>query len=227
MKTSKIILTIILGTVALFIISASLDIRFTGTKEGENPPEIQVDSFPVSPFSTLVLDDSKRMVLVRSDSFYIETFRRKDLANPGLNYAISGDSLKMMNNQSLLSVKIHATDTVWQLIMNNSRLTIQNFDYPRFRAYLAGSRLYIGQGRKQEDPVRRLEIVALNSRIGRTDSRRLFTDTLFVRLEHSHANLNIRSDWLRVALSDSSVLNTNQAENIDVKKDSLSRIGIR
>jgi hypothetical protein len=224
MKTSKIIFISLLGTIALFILAATIDFRITGKKIGLVPSNTKVNKVTTLPYKVLSLENSD-IRLLQNDTLLIETTSLKDSVAPQVIYSIRNDTLFIKGTRSLQSgrvaVRIHADNSVKGIVLKNSDLTMEHFKSGTLSINLDRSYMWMNEDKSSFN---NLQIRAKNH--SNIESAGINVDSLGINLEHSEANIGFIAQRISGCLSDSSRLYARQAGEIALKKDSSSNINL-
>ncbi len=228
MKTSKIIFISLLGTIAVLILAAMIDVRIHGRRNNGGPSDFKVNKQIVPSFKVLSLYNSMNVTLVRNDSSFIEITSLKDSIAPNLNFKIKEDTLFVSDFEKPIhrnmSIIIHATDSLQSIRLKNSDINVGRLGRGGLSFDLDQSELSLNQDTLVKSSFRALAIVAKNhSRINSSEFR---IDSLGLVLQNSEANLEIKALKISGTLSDSSRIYVRQPEEISLKKDGTSKINV-
>ena len=127
MKTSKIIFIALLSAIALIILAAIIDVRLTGTRDGDFKGELK-SRIQLTQFKVISINNNSNLELVQSDSAYFEITVMKDSLVPELKYSIKNDTLKIADQMVKIGtgswVSIHVNDQLNQIILKKSNLNL-------------------------------------------------------------------------------------------------------
>jgi hypothetical protein len=145
-----------------------------------------------------------------------------------VNYTIIGDTLTVSDfektNYRNVSVTIHANDSLKNIQLKKSNLSIDRIGYEKLFLTLDESVLWLNQDTLVKSFLPVLEIMARHhSRINSSDFR---IDSIGLNLQNSEANLELRARKISGTLSDSSKIYVRQPQEISLKKDATSRINV-
>lgn len=226
MKISKIIFISLLGTIALITLAGVIDFRIHGRRnydiQAENKQSgINLTKQAVPSFKVLCVNNSKHVILVQSDSSFIEMTYPKDSSAPTVNYTIKGDTLMVSDINRW--VKIHSPAAMNKICLKNTDINIESFVSGQLYLDMDQSHLWIRDLSKKSF-IRTLDIVGKNhSRIDTEDFR---VDSLGIVLQKSAANLNPVTKMMNSTLSDSSYVHIKQSGKISSIKDDSSTFSV-
>lgn len=238
MKTSKIIFISLLGTIALLILTAALDIRINGTSRkdklfGFKVTKQTIPSFRVLSVSNTIRKSNRNITLVQGDSAYIEAYYPKDSLAPKVNYTLNEDTLKIsdlnMLSQRYTVLKICCTSSLKGFYVKNTDIDMRSFisndNSVKLMLNLDHSRVNLFQ----ENPAKASIVSSLNICAKNQSSfytSNLKVDSINIILQNSQADLWISINKLRGSVSEKSRMNTRQPLEIALKRDSDSKIYI-
>jgi len=228
MKTSKIIIISLLGTIAVLILAITIDIRINGRRNDGRQSDFKVNKQNVPVFKVLSVNNSMNITIVKKDSSFIEVSCLKDSIAPKVNYTMKGDTLIVSDFEKPghrnTSVTIHATDSLKHIQLKKSNISIDRIGSGKLFFKLDASELWLNQDTLVKSSFPVLDIVAGNhSRINSSDFR---IDSLGLVLQKSEADIEMKSRIISGTMSDSSRINVRQPEEISLKKDGTSKINV-
>jgi hypothetical protein len=136
---------------------------------------------------------------------------------------VKNDTLTISNiKPSRNSIKIYTTDSLTNIIVVNSDLSIDRYGSKNLTLLIDKSNVSLTHSEKEQFSFVSLDIKAKNH--STINSGEFKAENLKIFLEKSEANLEISSTRLIGNLSDSSTVYTHQSEEISVKKDETSRL---
>jgi hypothetical protein len=237
MKVSKIIFISLLGTIALLILSAGLDIRINGISRKDKQFVSKVIKQSIPSFKVLIISNNIRkgnnrnITLVQGDSAYIEAYYPKDSLAPKINYTINNDTLKVLNFTMDINrnawLKICCTGSLKGFYVTNAdvdmRSFISNDNSVKLTLNLDHSRVNLFQENSAKASVlSSLNIFAKNQSSFYTSN--LKVDSINIILQNSQADLRISINKLKGSVSEKSRMNTRQPLEIALVRDSDSKI---
>jgi hypothetical protein len=225
MKTSKLIFISLLGTVALLIMAATIDIKLNGHKTNTYPSDIfKAERTGVADYKILSLNNCNNIELTRKDSSVVEIIYQKDSLLPHLNYISRGDTLFITGashkNHSAVSYKIQATASLRQIVMKNSVITMKNPASGRLLLDLDASTINMNNDGTKAPKLSFLSVSAMNHSSINTGEFRV--DSLDITLQKSEAYLEVIAKKIHGTLKDSSKMYARQPSEVYLKKDSTS-----
>ena len=228
MKTSKIIFISLLGTIAVLILAALLDVRINGRRNNGNQSDFKVNKQIVPSFKVLCVNNSRNITLVKNDSSFFEVTYLRDSIASKVNYTIKGDTMIVSDFEKLNhrneSVRIFSNDSLKQILLKNSHINIERLGIGKLSLEMDQSSLWLNQDKTVESSFQALDIVARNhSRINSSEFR---IDSIGLVLQNSEANLEMKASKISGTLSDSSKIYVRQPEEISLKKDATSKINV-
>lgn len=227
MKTSKIIFISLLGTIAVLILAAIIDVRLNGRPDSERWADFKKEKQDLQSFRVLNLNNSRNITLEYNDTSFIEVSFLKDSIAPKVNYKIEGDTLTVTDFEQVhrnTSVTIHFTDSLQVIQLKESNISIEHLGPGKLSLDMNQSEVSLNQGSGDKSSIQALDIVARNhSRINSSEFR---IDSVGLVLQNSEANLEIRAKKISGTLSDSSKIYVRQPEEISLKKDETSKINV-
>ena len=227
MKTSKIIFISLLGTIALIILAASIDIRITGKRNGDYIADLKRSKQILPAFKALNLSSCKNIQIVQNDSSFIEIKYSKDSIVPKIDYSIVKDTLTIsgLNKKNRdFFIKICATDSLESIKLENSDLGIYNFGFSHMSFYLNHSRVYLNQENNNKSSAHAIHIIAKNH--SDIDCYKFNIDSLGITLHNSTANFYAHVNKISGSITDTSRIELHQVEEISLKKDASSKMNI-
>ena len=226
MKTSKIIFIALLSAIALIILAAIIEVRLTGTKDGEFNGEFKT-RIQLSKFKVLNIIGNNNLDVFQSDSAYFEITSMKDSIVPELRYTITGDTLiiaaQMVKIETGSLVSIHVNDQLNQIILKKSNINLSNFQISQLSLDLDQSTMNVSQQNNKNASFQHLNIMARNNSQFDADIK---IDTLQVEIHHSEVSSWSTINNLSGSIADSSRLNLRQPQEITLKRDSSSNLNI-
>jgi hypothetical protein len=228
MKTSKIILITLLGTIALTILAATIDWRLRGHKTGEpfNNKEIKKQFLP--PFNVLYLNDIRNVAIVQSDSCAIAVGMLDNSTAPEINYKIKGDTLiinsfdKVVGTQTFVSV--YMANPLKQIDLINSDIRIPKYNSDNLLLSLDRSSVIFNNRINSPAKIKILNILAKNKSVILTNT--LEVDKLNITLQNSEVTIRGNIVMISADLSEGSRLTAKQPGELSVKRDLSSKISI-
>jgi len=227
MKTSKIIFVSLLGTIALIILAASIDIRITGKRRGDYSADFKRSKQILPGFKVLNLSSCKNVQIVQNDSSFMEINYPKDSIVPKINYSIVKDTLTIsgLNKKSRgFFIKICATDSLESIKLENSDLGIYKFGFSHMSFDLNHSGLHLVQENKDKSSVHAIQITAKNHSYIHFDKFKI--DLLGITLQNTNADFYTHVNKISGSITDTSRIVLHQLEEISLKKDATSKMNI-
>ena len=228
MKTSKIIFISLLGTFALLILAAAIDLRITGKRNGNLSDDFKSTKMAVPSFKVLIVHNSLNITILKKDSSFAEVIFLKDSVAPRVNLTTKGDTLLVSDFEKSahrnVSVTIHANDSLRLIRLNNSNIEVDRVGAGSLSFELDQSSLSLNQDTLLKVPTKSISIVAKNhSEINSDD---FGVELLDLVLANSEANLQIKAKKMTGSLTDNSRIFARQPEEITLKKDLSSKINV-
>lgn len=227
MKTSKIIFISLLGTIALIILAAVIDIRITGKRNGDNVADFKRSRQTLPSFKVLNLSSCKYIEIVQNDSSFMEINYPKDSIVPNNIYTIAKDTLIVTGfnkKNHILTIKIHTTDSLKNIKLENTYLTISDFCFSRMSFDLNHSRLYLNQENSNKSSAHAIRIIAKNH--SDINCYKFNIDSLNITLHNSDADFMTHINKINGSITDTSRIELHQVEEILLKKDVSSKMNI-
>lgn len=230
MKTSKIIFISLVSIIAFFILAAIVDIRITGHRNGTNLVAFKVNKQSVPSFKVLYVNNSRSVFLVQNDSSFVEVKWLKDSLSPHVNYTIKDDTLivsdinQLIQSPVSISVKIYSTDSLKNILLKNSTISIAHFRFGKMSLDMDKSSVWFNPVKSEKSSIHALDILAKNH--SRVYTNEFKVDSLGIVLQKSEAHFEIIARKISGTLSDSSKISARQSEEISLKKDATSNINI-
>ena len=225
MRTSKIIFISLLGSIAIVILAAFIDLRITGTRNGIDGPGLSMTKQSIPSFKVLYVTGIN-IELSQNDSSFVEVRLFRNNLSPKLNYRVKEDTLIVSAIDSIrhnnnMAIGIHSTATLNSIFLKNSNIIVQRFVSGKMSLDMDESIAWFNQDKSSFNT---LEIVAKNHSQINTSGFKV--DSLGVFLQNSYASFEIASKKLYGSISDSSTLYAGKAEVISLKRDSTSKINL-
>ncbi len=228
MKTSKLIFISLVGTIALLILAAMLDLRINGRKFSDINSDFKVKKQSLKLFKTLYITNSMNVTLVKNDSSFLEITSMKDSISPKVNFSINDDTLKISDFEKLshsnASIRIHTANSLKRIQLENSSLNLENFSTKELSFNIDHSELWFNEGEPHQSKIDFLEISAKHS--SNINGGQFNVDSMRITLQHSEVAVEILAKKLYGTLSDSSIIHTRQPMEIWLKKDATSKVNI-
>jgi hypothetical protein len=229
MKTSKIIFISLLGSIALLMLAAFIDIKINGHQKNTYPSDyFKVNKTVVASFKVLCLNNSEDIELIRNDSSSVETIYQKDSLLPRLNYSITTDTLfvndSRQSKHKTVRYKIHSTGNLASIILKNSNLAMSNLCPGSLTLKLDRSNININTDKKGETSLSSIIVDARNHSSLYTGEFRV--DSLNLFLQNSEVNIDLITKKIHGTLADSSKIYARQPGEIYLKKDTTSTISL-
>jgi hypothetical protein len=222
MKTSKKIFTSLLVAIALVIAAGFIEVRVKGSRNGIDRV---VNKQIIPSFKVLYINNSDIHLSYGDSSFFAVT-SHKDSLSPEIEYKLNNDTLIISNirfsYKTNVSVKIHSSDSLKNILAVNSDLTIDLYGSKNLALDVDKSNVLFYRDESELFTFHSLEILAKNH--STIYSGNLKADNFKIYLDKSEANLEINALKLYGNLTDSSTIYTRQSEEISVKKDATSKI---
>jgi hypothetical protein len=228
MKTSKIIFISLLSTIALLIFIAFADIRINSHRISDINVYFNKTIQVLPSFKVISMNNSNNVTLCKSDSCSIEITYLKDSKAPRVNYIVKADTLYLTDLRSLnvsnVSLRIKTTDVLEKVLLRNSMVDFENYNFKNLNFDLDNSQVAGGQDDKLKAAMHSIGITAKNhSDFGLSD---FSVDSLHLVFQKSTADLMLNAKKACGSLSDSSRVNLRQSAEISLKKDPSSNINI-
>jgi Putative auto-transporter adhesin, head GIN domain len=228
MKTSKLIFISLVGTIALLILAAMLDLRINGRKFSDINSDFKVKKQSIKLFKTLYITNSMNVTLVNNDSSFLEITCLKDSVAPKVNFSINEDTLKISDFETLshhsVSIRIHASTSLKRIHLKSSSLTLESFSTEELSLTIDKSNVFLMESEPHKSRIHFLEVLANNH--SNIYGREFYVDSMGISLQHSEVSLEGIANKLGGTLSDSSRIQARQPLEIWLKKDATSRINI-
>ena len=231
MKTSKIIFITLLGTIALLILAAMIDVRFTGQKRSEIfNNRLKVNKLDIPEFNVICLNNIKNLALVQSDSSYISMTATMDSITHPINYTIKEDTIWLSDfekqNSRDVWIAVYFTNTLKSMQLKNSDLRITKFNSEKLSLdlNLDNSRVYFDADKSKNTAISVLNIVAKN--YSYITANGFNVDSLGINLQNSDAQLQIIAKKISGTLSETSKIFIRQPGEISLKIDATSKITV-
>jgi hypothetical protein len=226
MKTSKIIFISILGSIAFIILAAFADVRINGHRRGSNLPPVQVSRQSIPSFKVLCVSNTSNVIVIRSDSSFIDLTWHKDSLAPGLNYKIKNDTLLFSDfnrsEQSSSSVKIYSTRSLEYVYVKDSDIRIHGDGTGKIFLNVDKSYIWFDLDINKISTFQKLYVRAKNH--SDINTGHFSVDSLEFDLNNSEAQLELNTGTVCGTLSDSSNVYLWQPEEISIKRDTTSEI---
>ena len=228
MKTSNIIFVSLLGAIAVIILALLANISISGHRTGNFEVNMSTSKQPLTSFKVLSMDNCNRVQLIKNDSAFVEIIYRKDSLPPILNLTGKKDTfflkdLRLLNNRNI-SLKIYTPDVLEKVVLKNSILGIENYNFRKLIFDLDHSQVSGDQNLKVKSVVDAVSIIAKNH--AEIDLSELKADSIKFFLQKSKAYLSIKTNKISGCLADSSSAYIRQASEMVLKKDSSSEINV-
>ncbi len=228
MKTSKLIFISLVGTIALLILAAMLDLRINGRKFSDINSDFKVKKQSLKLFKTLYITNSMNVTLVKNDSSFFEITSLKDSISQTVNFSINEDTLKISDFEKIshkgASIRIHATNSLKRIQLKGSILSLENFSTEELSLNIDQSEVWLNEGEPFKSKIHLLEVLAKNH--SNVNAGQFAVDSMGIALQHSEANLECITKMLKSTLTDSSRIQARQPLEIWLKKDASSKINI-
>jgi len=226
MKTSKILFITLISLGAIYIIAAMIEVRITGKKPGEFSTTLKSNKKELGSFSVLVLNSSRNIRLVESETNYLEVLVPDDSPSAEINYSLSGDTLRINNPQtselSIVFATLHAAKGLKTIYLEDSDLQILKFSSENLSLLLNNSKARFVINKSDYPTIGSLQITAFNK--STVDLNTVNIDTIGILLQNSSARMQIPTKLIKGELSENSELNAQQPSEISVKRDSTSKM---
>jgi hypothetical protein len=226
MKTSKIIFITLLSIIALYIVSAMIEVRVTGKKLGKYNSTLKVNKKSLPSFSVMYLTDSKNITVIESDSAFLEVLVPEASTFPDINCTCTGDTLQIKgfqkSNSDIVFVKLHIASNMKTIKLVNSDITISKFNSKKISLDLENSKVYFAINNSLNWSYGTMYITAKNNSSVTANSMDI--DSLGIDLQNSVANLTVSIKSLDCNLKDNSKIFTRQPLEISLKRDATSSV---
>ncbi|HYW95421.1 MAG TPA: hypothetical protein VE870_07540 [Bacteroidales bacterium] len=227
MKTSKIIFISLLGTISAFIVAGAIDVRLNG--QSSRIIENKNSHITLPLFSNIIIENSGNLNVIQSDSAYLEVNWQKDAEERDIDHILSGDTLIIIgiskSVEGLLYANLYVSGPINSIILRNSQIVINRINSSVLSIRMNGSKAWLNDKPNGELLYNRLDIRATGESYINTGD--FSADSVNVTLQNSMANLNIIAGRLNGVLSEGSTMTSRQADDIQLKKDSTSKILMR
>jgi hypothetical protein len=229
MKTSKIIFFSLLGTIALLILAAFIDVRLTGYKNTGAADEISINDTTVSTFSVLMVNNCQALNIINGSSpaISIECFEKTKPAE--IKYDIRNDTLFISDieysearNIRLVNLKI--TGSVKRVMAKNSHFRISQTASDELWIDADKSNIFMYGDTSGNSRLRKLSINAINQSY--VSSNNVIADSVLVSLRASKAGLMIKVEKIMGTITSESRLTVTQPNDISLKTDATSHLYI-
>ena len=228
MKTSKLIFISLVGTIALLILAAMLDLRINGRKFSDINSDFKVKKQSLKLFKTLYITNSMNVTLVKNDSSFFEITSLKDSISQTVNFSMNDDTLKISDFEKLshsnASIRIHANNSLRHVLLKNSNLTLESFSTEELSLTINQSNVVLSESEPYKSRIHFLEIRANNH--SNVYGREFYVDSIGIALQHSEISLDGITNKLGGTLADSSRIQARQPQEVWLKKDATSKINI-
>ena len=224
MKTSNIILTILVGSITFVIVTAFLQVRLTGEKAGKFTEHVYLDK-DLPAFKYLVLKDAMNLQVMSAPQPKITVTQGKGENDPRIKFHQQGDTLFIDEigfgqDSRSLSVRLQTPSENLQLILaSNSGFSISDFNSSSLQVKLDNSRLDIGD--HENSKIMSLKITGINNSSVNAHQGKL--DTVLLNLDHSEARLSSSIKKLKAVMANHSSISSENVGDLEVKKDDSSR----
>ena len=228
MKTSKIIIITLLGTIALLIVVPLINMRLNGHRINELSSDFMSKRDALQAFKVITINNSRNVLLVQNDSAFLEVTYLKDSIAPRVNYTIEADTLKLSDfGKSIprnVSVKIKVTNSLTRIQLKNSDLSMEKFRTGKLSLNLDRSSVSMGWNESSLQTCPFLDIVAINGSHFKSGNFKI--DSLGIVLQNSNAEIRNVAKKISGSLTDRSKINTRQPIEITLKRDATSKINV-
>jgi hypothetical protein len=221
MKTSNIILLIIIASISLIILLGAIDMRVNGGNATRG-----YSSTVVTPFKYLILKETTNVTVKASDEFEIAIETGHDELNPQVSFHADGDTLvmdyaRLAPDHRTVSVFIGVPPEHLEWIKaKNASFQLADFSTGALIIHLDNSQLnIIGKRQTKSGSVK---ITCINdSEINTFDGA---MDTLYLQMDNSRARLRSRVNKLKGSMANRSSLLAREMMQIEFQRDSTSFI---
>jgi hypothetical protein len=224
MKTSKIIFIVLLSIIALYIVSAMIEVRVSGKKMGKYHNTLKSTKKSLPSFSAMYLTDSKNITIIESDSAFLEVLVPEASAFPDINYTCTGDTLQVKgfqkSNSYMVVVRLHIPGNLNTIKLANSELLILNYSSKNISFDLEHSKVSFAINKSYNSGFSKMYIGAINNSVFTANS--ITIDSLGIDLQNSVANLTVSIKSLDCNLKNNSKIFTKQPMEISLKRDATS-----
>jgi hypothetical protein len=216
------------GVIALIIFAGAIDIKINGRHVSQNRDKLMKKLEIDQPFKVLSINTSN-VTINSNDSSFIEFFCNKDTLAPLIEYHLENDTLSINNLSRKISLcKLNLRSNPNRFLLKNSNLTMIGIftgkDNKNISFDLDNSRLVMIQNIKKYTSLSFLDIRERNK--SSIDGGGLKIDSLKVDLQSSSADLHIKVDKVEGKVYEKGHLHLDRANDIALKKDSVSSIQI-
>jgi hypothetical protein len=224
MKTSKIIFISLLSLITIYIVTAMIEVRITGKKQGQYNTSLKVKKIALPAFNTMYLIDNKVFKIFEGDSAFLEIAVPEASEFPGIDYFNNGDTLQIKGFQKSLSDRVFAAIYVPGKLRNiklvNSEILIITFNSEDVSFDLDHSKVSFALNRSSYPAFGTMKIKAIDNSSFTANSMAI--DTLGIDLQNSQANLTVSIKSLTCDLKYNSKILTKQPMEISLKRDASS-----
>jgi hypothetical protein len=227
MKTSKIIFFSLLGTIALLILAAFIDVRLTGHKNTGEAEQISTNDTPVSSYSVLMVNNCQGLNIVNGSSpaINIECFEKTRPVE--IKYYVRNDTLFISDvehsearNIRLVNLKI--TGSVKKVMAKNSDVRISQPASDELWIDADKSNIFMVGDTSGNFRFRKLSINAINQSEVISNIK---ADSVLVSLRASKAGL-MKVGKITGTIASESSLKVMQPNDISMKTDPTSQLYI-
>lgn len=223
MKTSNILLLVLIGSVTCAIVAGAMQMRFTGAKRSAYVEDSA--AIDLNDFRYLVIRKSLNLEIIPSEKTQLVIRHGKYESKPVIQYHQKGDTLfldeiQFGHESRTLSVTIETplANLKW-INADNSHFSMKDFPARSLRIELAHSRFYF----YGENTIRigSLAITGIDGSVINTHMVEI--DTVELYLDRSEARMPDRIGKLRGSMTNNAVVFAPEVRDIELRKDSLSR----
>jgi hypothetical protein len=147
-----------------------------------------------------------------------------------LNFTLKGDTLTVSDiNRSngrdrFPSIELTSTDSLKSMIVKNSGITFENYNWKKMNFSLDKSYLWLNQKKKTISSLSSLNILAKNHSNINSDNFKI--ENLSINLQKSEASLELITNKINGSLADSSRVEIRHAGEISMRTDSTSTVNV-
>lgn len=228
MKTSKIIFFSLLGTIALLIVAAFIDVRLTGHKNTGDAEQISKNDTPVSSFSVLMVNNCQVLNIVNGASPAISIESLEKTKPVEIKYYVRNDTLFISDvghseARDIRLVNLKITVSVKKVIAKNSHVRISQPASNELWIDADKSNIFMVGDTSGNSPIRILNINAINQSEVISNVK---ADSVLVSLRDSKAGLTNKVGKITGTIASESSLKVIQPGDISMKTDPTSQLYI-
>jgi hypothetical protein len=233
MKTSNKVLIGLLTTIFLTINAVFIDIRVFGVHRDERVTPTFEQTFRLENFTNLKFVNMTRnqrkptLEIFRSDSSYIRFVAFRDKITYQFSHGISGDTLEInstKNMEYMYKLELHLANDLNSITLFGANMRFDGIKQGKIKAFLENSKLY-SSGTSNE-AASSFEIIEANLKNSKINFYNTSVDTLRIAMRSSQARIDKVIDRVEATLHNQSTLSVKNLPDIQLQKDSSSKLEI-